>query len=78
MGSTIHGTVCEEAVGRPSKVGGTMSTQTDSVRVEVPAKAPVQPTAPRERMDRRAWDRIVSSAGAVLAVILLVLGGAAI
>ena len=55
-----------------------MSTQTDSVRVEVPAKAPVQPTAPRERMDRRAWDRIVSSAGAVLAVILLVLGGAAI
>jgi hypothetical protein len=29
-------------------------------------------------MDRRAWDRIVSSAGAVLAVILLVLGGAAI
>ena len=55
-----------------------MSTQTDSVRVEVPAKAPVQSTAPRERMDRRAWDRIVSSAGAVLAVILLVLGGAAI
>jgi hypothetical protein len=29
-------------------------------------------------MDRKAWDRIVSSAGAVLAVILLVLGGAAI
>jgi hypothetical protein len=29
-------------------------------------------------MDRRVWDRIVSSAGAVLAVILLVLGGAAI
>jgi hypothetical protein len=29
-------------------------------------------------MDRRTWDRIVSSAGAVLAVILLVLGGAAI
>ena len=55
-----------------------MSTQTDSVRVAVPATAPVQPTAPPERMDRRAWDRIVSSAGAVLAVILLVLGGAAI
>jgi hypothetical protein len=55
-----------------------MSTQTDSVRVEVPARAPVQHTAPPERMDRRAWDRIVSSAGAVLAVILLVLGGAAI
>ena len=54
-----------------------MSTQTDSVRVEVPARAPVQP-APRQRMDRRVWDRIVSSAGAVLAVILLVLGGAAI
>ena len=55
-----------------------MSTQTDSVRVAVPATAPVQLTAPPERMDRRAWDRIVSSAGAVLAVILLVLGGAAI
>ena len=57
-----------------------MSTQTDSVRVEVPAKAhaPVQPAAPPQHMDRRAWDRIVSSAGAVLAVILLVLGGAAI
>src|SRR4249919_2886908 len=55
-----------------------MSTQTDSVRVAVPATAPIQPTAPPERMDRRAWDRIVSSAGAVLAVILLVLGGAAI
>ena len=57
-----------------------MSTQTDSVRVEVPAKAqaPVQPAAPPQHIDRRAWDRIVSSAGAVLAVILLVLGGAAI
>jgi hypothetical protein len=55
-----------------------MSTQTDSVRVEVPAKAPVQPAAPPQHMDRSAWDRIVSSAGAVLAVILLVLGGAAI
>jgi hypothetical protein len=57
-----------------------MSTQTDSVRLEVPAKAqpPVQPAAPQQHMDRRAWDRIVSSAGAVLAVILLVLGGAAI
>ena len=55
-----------------------MSTQTDSVRVEVPAKAPVQPAAPPQHMDRRTWDRIVSSAGAVLAVILLVLGGAAI
>ena len=55
-----------------------MSTQTDSVRVEVPAKAPVQPAVPRQHMDRSGWDRIVSSAGAVLAVILLVLGGAAI
>jgi hypothetical protein len=55
-----------------------MSTQTDSVRVEVPAKAPVQPAAPPQHMDRSGWDRIVSSAGAVLAVILLVLGGAAI
>ena len=55
-----------------------MSTQTDSVRVEVPAEAPVQPAAPPQHMDRSGWDRIVSSAGAVLAVILLVLGGAAI
>jgi hypothetical protein len=55
-----------------------MSTQTDSVRVEVPAKAPVQPAAPPQHMDRSGWDRIVSWAGAVLAVILLVLGGAAI
>jgi hypothetical protein len=55
-----------------------MSTQTDLVRVEVPAKAPVQPAAPPQHMDRSGWDRIVSSAGAVLAVILLVLGGAAI
>ena len=57
-----------------------MSTQTDSVRVEVPANAQalVQPAAPPQHMDRSAWDRIVSSAGAVLAVILLVLGGAAI
>jgi hypothetical protein len=55
-----------------------MSTQTDSVRVEVPAKAPVQPAAPPQHIDRSGWDRIVSSAGAVLAVILLVLGGAAI
>ena len=57
-----------------------MSTQTDSVRVELPAKAraPVRSAAPPQHMDRRAWDRIVSSAGAVLAVILLVLGGAAI
>ena len=54
-----------------------MSTQTD-VRVEVPAKAPVQPAAPPQHIDRSGWDRIVSSAGAVLAVILLVLGGAAI
>ena len=55
-----------------------MSTQTDLVRVEVPTKAPVQPAAPTEHVGRQAWDRIVSSAGAVLAVILLVLGGAAI
>ena len=55
-----------------------MSTQTDSVRVEVPARAPVQPAAPPQHMDRSVWDRIVSSAGAVLAVILLVLGGAVI
>jgi hypothetical protein len=55
-----------------------MSTQTDLVRVEVPTKAPVQPAAPPEHVGRQAWDRIVSSAGAVLAVILLVLGGAAI
>ena len=55
-----------------------MTTLTDSARVEVPAKVPVQPPAPLERMGRRAWDRIVSSIAAVLAVALVVLGGAAI
>jgi hypothetical protein len=55
-----------------------MTTLTDPVRVEVPEVVPVQPAAPPDHMGRQAWDRIVSSAGAVLAVILLVLGGAAI
>jgi hypothetical protein len=51
-----------------------MTTLTDPARVEVPAKAPVQPPAPLERMGRQAWDRIVSSIAAVLAVALVVLG----
>ncbi len=55
-----------------------MSTQTDSVRIEVPGRTPVQPAAPPQHMDRQGWDRIVSSAGAVVAAVLLVLGGAAI
>ena len=55
-----------------------MTTLTRSDRIEVPEKAPVQPAAPPERMGRQAWDRIVSSAGAVLAVILLVLGASAV
>lgn len=53
-----------------------MSTLTDSDRVEIPALRP--PQQDRGTMGRQAWDRIVSSAGAVVAVILLVLGGAAI
>ena len=38
----------------------------------------MQPAAPSERLGRQAWDRIVSSIAAVLAVTLVVLGGAAI
>lgn len=53
-----------------------MSTLTDSHRLITPAAGPPQHGG--ATMDRRAWDRIVSSAGAVVAAILLVLGGAAI
>lgn len=53
-----------------------MSTLTDSDRVEIPALRPSQQHS--GAMDRRVWDRIVSSAGAVVAVILLLLGAAAI
>ncbi len=57
-----------------------MATLTDSVRVEAPAVAPAVsvPQQGSATMDRSVWDRIVSSAGAVLAVILIVLGGSAI
>ncbi len=55
-----------------------MTTLTDSPRVEIPAKEPIQPAAQLERMGRQAWDRIVGSIAAVLAVALVVLGGAAI
>ncbi len=57
-----------------------MTTLTDSVRVETPAVAPAVgvPQQGSGTVDRSVWDRIVSSAGAVLAVILIVLGGSAI
>ena len=47
-GRTIHpvGPFCEEAVGSPSNRGGTMTTLTDPVHVDVPERAAVQPTAP--------------------------------
>jgi len=48
-----------------------MTTLTGSPRVEIPAKEPVQPAAQLERMGRQAWDRIVSSIAAVLAVALV-------
>lgn len=40
------GTVCEEAVGSPSKLGGTMTTLIDTVRIEPPKRSPVKPAAP--------------------------------
>jgi hypothetical protein len=39
------GTVCEEAVGSPSKRGGTMTTLTDTVRIEAPARPRSKPAA---------------------------------
>ncbi len=56
----------------------TVTTLIDPARVEVAVKGPAQPPARQERMGRQAWDRIISSAGVVLAAILLVLGAAAI
>ena len=53
-----------------------MSTLTDSDRTERPALHRSQNG--RAPTDRRGWDWIISSAGAVVAIILLVLGGAAI
>ena len=55
-----------------------MTTLTRPERIEDPAKAPVQAAAPPKGMGRQTWDLIVSSAGAVLAVILLVLGASAV
>ena len=55
-----------------------MTTLTDPVRGDATAEAAVLPAAPQERLGRQAWDRIVSSIAAVLAVTLVVLGGAAI
>jgi hypothetical protein len=52
-----------------------MTTLTDE-RIEIPTEAP--PPLQRSRMHRHSWDRIVSSAGAVIAAILIVLGGSAI
>jgi hypothetical protein len=40
------GTVYEEAVGSPSKRGGTMTTLMDTVRIEPPKGSPVKPAAP--------------------------------
>jgi len=40
------GTVCVEAVSSPSDRGGTMTTLTDPVHVDVPERAAVQPAAP--------------------------------
>jgi hypothetical protein len=40
------GTVCEEAVGSPSKRGGTMTTLMETVRIEAPKRSPVRPVSP--------------------------------
>ena len=53
-----------------------MSTLTDSDRTERPALHRSQNG--RAPTERQGWDWIISSAGAVVAIILLVLGGAAI
>jgi hypothetical protein len=53
-----------------------MSTQTDADRTERPALHGSQNG--RAPTERQGWDWIISSAGAVVAIILLVLGGAAI
>ena len=55
-----------------------MTTLTDPVRADAPAEVAVVPAVPQERLGRQAWDRIASSIAAVLAVTLVVLGGAAI
>jgi len=53
-----------------------MSTQTDPDRTERPALHRSQNG--RAPTERQGWDWIISSSGAVVAIILLVLGGAAI
>jgi hypothetical protein len=46
------GTVCEEAVGSPSKRGGTMTTLMDTVRIEAPKRSPASPASPLDP----SWD----------------------
>lgn len=57
-----------------------MSRLTDPDRIEIPAETPALGPPQRDTgtIDRQRWDWIISSAGAVVAIILLVLGGAAI
>src|SRR4029453_16780415 len=46
MMASPTGTVCVEAVSSPSDRGGTMTTLTDPVHVDVPERAAIQPVAP--------------------------------
>jgi hypothetical protein len=48
----LIGTVCEEAVGSPSKRGGTMTTLMDTVRIQAPDRSPVRPVSPLDP----SWD----------------------
>ena len=57
------GTVCEEAVGSPSKRGGTMTTLMDTVRIEAPKRSPVKPTAPLDPPRDAAIELEVESRG---------------
>ena len=57
------GTVCEEAVGSPSKRGGTMTTLMDTVRIEAPKRSPVKPTAPLDPPRDAATELEVESRG---------------
>jgi len=75
----LIGTVCEEAVGSPSKRGGTMTTLMDTVRIQAPDRSPVKPVSPldpswdtaSEPSERSfevgsgstQWDRLVMSRG---------------
>ena len=53
-----------------------MTTLTRPAPVEIPAEG--RPQRGRGPMNRQAWDRIISTAGAVIAAVLIVLGGSAI